>query len=661
MYIKRVRLENWLRYAGNHNIELEPTVYGIVGEWLGEEGRSNWVGKSGFLEAFDFALTGRHRKRTEDEWITYGAEQGGVELDLSNGVSITRTRELGKSTKLTVSEGKDTYKDKEAQAFVYAQVLGCTREDYDLLYYAKQRALAEVVMMKPEPFAETIRQWVGTGPLESVEEAASEQLGKAATKVRELEQAIEAAVADALEGVEDGSDYEPIKDVPEALVRQRLDDVEREQRLAEGVMKIARTGWEAAVKVQDECSEWWEHKAAVDALASTRVQLKALETQLAAIDGVGLELDETDAEKKHANEAQFLSGLQTQQRRLEELTRGVFDGVCPVTLGACPAKAKVLEQGRGNAQTLIDVRQKIVEAKVRVTTAANVLQSVREKLKDLRAGESKVEALRKAMKGGDVHQEYLDANEEPQDKAAAATNVAAAQEKMSDARVELERCTQLAKRLYRRLNEVEAAQVNIEDARAKMARLNRIRRAAGRQGAQRDVAVASMRRVEQLGNALLTDASIPLSFRVRWASEGKRLAGACDACGHVYTGQRDKACPRCKADRPMHSIDRPGLELSDRSGAAEDLVGAAVRLGASAWMRRKRQMPWGVAMIDEPYGALDSANREAFSQYLVSSLRGRFGFEQAFVIAHHDDAMSCLPGRIKVVGTQSGSRVEVVG
>ena len=660
MHIERVYLNNWLRYGGTHAIALEPTVYGIVGEWLGEEGRSNWVGKSALMEAFDFALTGRHRKRTEDEWITLGTDAGGVELHLSNGMVVTRTREFGKATKLTASEGSAEYKDKEAQAFIYAQVLGCSREDFDLLYYAKQRKLAEVVMMRPEEFADTIRQWVGTGPLEGVEADASAQLGKAADKVRELEQTISAAVADALEGVEDGSDYDPVAGNPVAIIDQRLASIDGEHKRAQTAMNVARAAWDKAVAEQDACNEWWRHKTAVDALALTRAELKGLREKLDNIDGVGLELDETDAIKAEQIATTRCRNLEVQCRNLEALTRGVFDGECPLMGVECPAKAEVLKRGRLNNAKLLEVKAATEKASGNVTASRNATHAMKDKLRSFREDEAKVRALEKVLGDGAEHQEYLDANEEPADKAAAATAVAAAQEALTEARVELERCTHLMSRLNHRFAEVGAAVRNIGDAKAKMARLNRIRRAAGRQGAQRDVALASMRRVESMGNAMLSDAGIPLSFRVRWASEGKKLAGACDACGHVYTGQRDKACPRCRAERHMHSIDRPGLELSDRSGAAEDLVGANVRLGASAWLRRKRQMPWGVAMIDEPYGALDAANREAFSQYLVSSLRGRFGFEQAFIIAHHDDAMSCLPGRIRVVGTQSGSRLEVV-
>jgi len=68
---------------------------------------------------------------------------------------------------------------------------------------------------------------------------------------------------------------------------------------------------------------------------------------------------------------------------------------------------------------------------------------------------------------------------------------------------------------------------------------------------------------------------------------------------------------------------------------------------------------WGTAFIDEPFGALDEANRKAFAAHLTAMLRGRFGFEQAFVVAHSPDVLDAMPGRVTVMADEYGSRAEV--
>lgn len=658
MHIKRICLTNWMRYAGSHVLELKPTVYGIVGEWLGEEGRSNWSGKSTLCEAVSFALTGDHRHRTEDEWITNGEESGGVTLDLSDGTHIQRTRKLGEKTACLVDRPGEKYKDKEADRFILDSVLGCTKDEYYLLYYAKQKELAQLVMMKPEQFADTIRQWVGTGPLEAVESEACSELARCSDKVRELEQTIMAATADAMDGNPAGDGGGVVN--PVVAISLLVEAAESAKKSAEADVAHKRAALRSAREAQQECTEWYEHKAAVGALASSRAELMELENRIARVDEVQLELDEVDASTDDQNAIVHARGLRTQCDRLEALARGEFDGACPVTGDKCPVPNKVLEAGNKNRERLLTVKEQAEKARAKQNECRNKLDGTRAQLNLLATLRAQAEALTKAIASGDEHQAFLDANPEPEDSAAVTQEVVDAEEALGAARLKLQEAEQKVARLARRLDEVKRAVANIGDARAMMARYNRIRRAAGRQGAQRDIALSSMRRVQGRGNEMLAAASIPLTFSVRWTQEGKKLASACDACGHQFTGQRDKACPRCKAERGMQALDRPGLEMSERSGAAEDLVGAALRMGASAWLRRKRAMPWSVMVMDEPLGSLDEALRLSFAQYVVTSLTGRFGFEQSFLITHSPDVNSAFPSIIRVTGTQHGSRAEVV-
>jgi DNA repair exonuclease SbcCD ATPase subunit len=107
-------------------------------------------------------------------------------------------------------------------------------------------------------------------------------------------------------------------------------------------------------------------------------------------------------------------------------------------------------------------------------------------------------------------------------------------------------------------------------------------------------------------------------------------------------------------------IDKLELVLSDQSGAADDLVGVALQLSASAWLRAERGSAWSTVLIDEPFGQLDAAHRRALSAHLSAMLAGRYGFEQAMVIAHHASVLDALPGRIEVIGEGGRSRVRVV-
>ncbi len=144
---------------------------------------------------------------------------------------------------------------------------------------------------------------------------------------------------------------------------------------------------------------------------------------------------------------------------------------------------------------------------------------------------------------------------------------------------------------------------------------------------------------------------------LRWAREGEGLATQCGECGYPFPkSQKVKSCERCQASRGPKLVEKLTVELSDRSGAAEDLGGMAVLLGASAWLRHKRGAAWSSVFLDEPLGALDLANRKAFGSYIAGMLRGRQGFEQAFCIAHTRDSMDALPNRIEIVAEGKWSR-----
>lgn len=653
MYIQKVVLHNWMRYQGTHQLELKPTVYGIVAEWLGEPGRSNWAGKSTLIEATPFALLGEHRKRTDDEWITLGTTEGFVEHYLSDGTFIRRERRIGASTKVRVERPRgERYDGKDADRFLLESVLGCSRDEYYLLFFAKQKELAAMVTAKPEEFASTIRSWLQLEPLEALEEESARELARCSEKVRELEASINACIDDLFP--------EEVVENPIERITKELETITEDEETAHRQVVSWRSKLKDAREKLDSCTEWYRHKAALDSLVGVRAQLREVEASLESRDLLSIESElKILNENKQAIQSKLDVAIANADRA-EKVVGGKFDGKCPVMNGEpCKCPTAIGEWGLKHQTSLVGLKEKVVRLKEGVSAATRKVEGCRDRWSSYRQLEAQASTLLKSLKVSEDHQQYMDENPEPESKSTIAEEVARCESSLLECRSTQNELASKKARYQRRLDEITRSLANIGNARRGMDRFNRIRRAAGRQGAQRTIALASMRQIETLGNALLCDAGIPLSFKVRWTVDGKKLTAVCDSCGYTYQGQREKCCPRCKSDRPIQSLDRPGLEMSDRSGAAEDLVGGGLRFGASAWIRRKRAIQWGTVAIDEPFGSLDTDNREGFARYLTTSLMGRYGFEQGFIIAHHDDVMSSMPGRIKVIGTPSGSRIEV--
>ncbi len=105
MRLASIRLRNWMCFGGDVAIEdLPASPIAVVARFADDRERSNWAGKTAFLEAIRWALLGAHRKRTDDGIIFHGASAARVELvfDGPLPLSVVRSRPRGGPTLLEV-------------------------------------------------------------------------------------------------------------------------------------------------------------------------------------------------------------------------------------------------------------------------------------------------------------------------------------------------------------------------------------------------------------------------------------------------------------------------------------------------------------------------------------------------------------------------------
>lgn len=101
------------------------------------------------------------------------------------------------------------------------------------------------------------------------------------------------------------------------------------------------------------------------------------------------------------------------------------------------------------------------------------------------------------------------------------------------------------------------------------------------------------------------------------------------------------------------------VELSDRSGALDDLGSMCLQLSAWRWLRAARGIAWNVLVLDEPASAFDRSLRRSFTAYLHRVLLTA-AIEQVFVISHDASMLESLPGRIQITNDGGNASVEVV-
>lgn len=641
MRIASITLKNWMCYRGVVELELDAKAYAVLAQYERNPERSNWAGKSALLEAIDFAINGRlnpKRGMGADGWISDGAGEGMVQVSFvgDRATTIRRERKRGKSTKVTY----DGAAKDDAEAALRRDV-GLSEVDFLATCFVQQRQMARLVLAKPEERMDVIRAWFQLAPVESAEGIAAGEAGARMARYNELHT--------------------------------------RSQTLAELYKKMCPEGSLTALdKVRQDAVQ--AHLAAVMVRKEAEKQLHAAEQSQkigaleAQYDVVVQEGTELRAKVDAANEKELLqhrdyTGKQMQivaenlgmTKRayydLEKVAAGQFDGKCPLSQIECPARQQInagREQHRARAQKARGEANQLVKLNAEWTEkyqhAEAALQEHTRQVARLETLRSQVSRLKEELeRAGDVA---------PVDPVPYREVVKRAMDEEATAKSAVDNATFVYSKAHEAHDQWCAVEHEKElvqkDARPHLEAAKVLR------AAQRRIAETALSEIAEGANAMLAESGIDLEIDVTWTREGKGLASTCDTCGAAFsTSARVKACV-CGAARGHNLVNKLEVALSDQSGAAEDLAGAALQFAGASWLRADRGSAWGVALIDEPFGQLDGSNRKALAMHFAALLKSRYGFEQAFIIAHHSAALDALPGRILVTAGPNGSTARVV-
>lgn len=647
MHIVGIRLHNWRCFKGEHELELEPITYSITAEDAGDPDRSNWLGKSEFLRAVVFALTGKH-KGSADSWIHGAEREGGVELELDNGVFVSRLRTRGTATHLQVvipdrqmvgehlpqdtritSAGEFELERESAQRWIDEELID--PDTLEKTCYFEQKRTDRFVTMSPTDRSNVVNTWLG---LEWIEEAASYCSGKLNAVTAKLEQ------LDVTLGLLGEDDVEML----EAEV-QRLSSVVDETSV---VLESQR-------ELSDKLKEWYQAKANSD----RRLKLCELRSELVKGEVPAVVTDEIlERAASKVSDAQGERGVANQQvREVARLRRGEFDGECPVAGIRCPAAEQINKDTQATRSKYETAKQSLAVIEKRIETYDGHLVKLRRARRTRETWEREIAELESQIVELHKDDEFVRLNPQPP-SGSVDDDVRERHEKA--VRAHAEKAAELRAALKKREQRTKA----LEEIEELTPRANAWREAAlilGRSGAQRRIAEGSLNQIESLANTAFGNSSIDLSMSVIWAQETGKLADVCDSCGSTFPkSTRVKKCTRCGATRGKKLDQKLRIEMSNSSGGADDLGGAFFQLSAAKWLRKWRGSQWSSFLIDEPFGALDRANTRGLAQHFTRLLSEQFGASQAFVVAHHADILESTPGRIHIKSRDGVSEVKVL-
>lgn len=636
-------MENWLCFRGRHTIHLEPRAYAVVAQAEDDPERSNWQGKTAFVEAMRFALYGEHRHRLENGWITRGEKGGSVTLTFDTGFLVERKRQRGESTQLTAINAAGTMATGPMAQKLIDQVLGVGARDFMATAYFAQRDTARLVTVPAGKRMEVVGEWLRLAPVLAAEEHNAAKLRAAADAADRLRASI-AAHKDAEVRELAGSTHEAITNEAHVLRNERS-----ASRTEQESLELALRAVDAFDRVRDLRGEYErlveEGKALAESIGS-------------AFDPHEAELQRLEAEQavRTANSRHAVVLALYEQRA--ELARGEFSGTCPVAGIACPAKDAINASTKANALLLEESQDFLCAAREDYGKKEEKYRAVAGEINrhaglvGLRERATSLREQIKAAKG-----EWRDP-------------CVSREELQRQWREERDRGDAKARELHVLLARVERAvaaamqrdklEVELEGVERSLGTLREAAQVLGRNGVRRRIAEPFLRQLEAGANEALAACGVQLSVKVLWEHEGEDRAKACALCGHPFPDTaKAKQCARCQAPRGKNIVNRLEFELSDQSTAAEDLAGITLQLAARSWLMQDRGSALELVVLDEPLAHCDRAHRRQLTRAFVAMLAGRFGARQAFVISHSPDTQGAFPGTLRIIGGPQGSHVEV--
>lgn len=649
MHVESVFLSDYGPFKGEHEVRLDEKAYSLVARRDDAPDRSNWQGKSTFLNAVRHALTGQHTWTTEDEWITRGQPMGLLRVEFVNDegelVSVQRSRPRGRATKLVVSVAARCGAEGPKAEELLTQLVGLGRDDFDATCWFGQKRMDRFVVASPAERMEVVRGWLQLGRLEACAGKATVQLHAATSRAASAQQRVDNARANRRSWLSDAGVDPDAADPTRALA-------ERDAALATAEELLAGR----AATLEDMKDRWHQQAASAEKGAEYARLVergRALKATVADLEVCNPASNLDQVREAHAEARSRVKDARTRLEQYKGLVTDGFDGECPVAGRPCPQRGWVDEQLDAFEGKATSARVALAEYEDELAIRAGAEKECAGDATALTLGKEQLEDLRERARALRPHEHA----KHPAPLEAVAEQLAEIRSSAAEVKAKRMAVLRAQQKLSALAKEEEVAAAEHRDADA-AAGAWRATTAVMRR-AQRHIAEGALAAMRAGANAVFAGCGIDLALEVSWGREGKGPADACDACGRpLPASAKVRACPSCGEARGPKVVQRLDVLPTSTSGGALDLAGVAFQLAASAWLRRQRGCAWGTALIDEPFGALDAANRRALANHLAAMLP-RYGFRQSIVVSHTQETAHALPGRIVVIGGADGSRLEV--
>ncbi len=622
MHIVGIRLRNWMRFRGEFELPLTQGVYAITAQDSEDPERSNYLGKSSIPAAIRWCLEGKQPRdeyRTLDQLISNGQDEMQVDVEFSDGTWISRYKKRGKSADLLVNDSRG----EKAQLLI-DPLFGISIEDRLTTCWAEQRELSSLVRLKSTPLTEMVESWLGTEKLVEAESHALELLRKAQTDC-------EAAQRHVIQLTADGCSDEEWSELCQEHGRVSNEIQELEQK---------------AKKVSVEAAHWVERKKYTDLLGQREELRQEIERDRKSISHPQ---EDPKLVLLHIEASEDRGEKLAKSRSLRLVHESGFDGQCPVSTLKCPAKAQINADRETLRKKSVEAKAEFLRADKDFTELDTKLQAIKSQKEAARYLEKRIEEKTAQLEAMDkkldtFEEDGIDALEEDETYP---TAIEIDRTELNELRATMEQKHRARKALPEARKLLEQTKQALKEHLAACSVL-------GPEGARRKVVENTVESIWSDATNRLQSSGIDLTLTPSWSRETGMVANQCE-CGWVFGSS--KTCNQCGKARGKKTRHEFTTLLSNRSGAAEDLAGFALRVAAFQWLKVQRDVNWSICLLDEPTAQMDRFHRRALGTHIIKLLGNTF--EQGFVISHTGGILESVHQKIQITGDGQWSRVEV--
>lgn len=706
MKLKWIEAEYFLVFGKKFKIVFpEEFNYAIVGRWKDQPRRSNWAGKSSFLEIIKFLKYGECRAKylkdiPNDQHNKPAKVSGCIEFD--DGQELIIHREVNGNSSSLFVEGFEAVDKRVLQAKL-DELFGYSYDDYIKTSFFNQGQISQFLEATSSEKLIHLNKWLEIKSWNDCCDLTKKKLSVCETQIDKGKQKI----------LQEDSFNEEVKKLIDS--RNHLEG--NLKQLGEMASNCSQTIIEFekhVVKVADEIENLnnkYEDlnkriarsksiKEMINEIAKEKASIIKAESEIQAEESLLIDESKILVEVEKIKSVQEIEKANTRKLEEESHKYGVhtnsLEGSCPLDGKECNRIEEINECVQKNKDKYIEITKAISESRRKreelqqqidgLVRKVHHVEQARERIsfkknsiyisnRNINMLEASIEDLKKLkLQFGDV-EEKLESKKEEVNKQNEYKN------KIYELKKQKEQQEEAMHDLNRQIGsidgKVETLQEQLEEISEWKKKLKTYQKEKeilkfcfnmfSKDGIQASQLRARMDHIESEVNQILEEIDCGFNVKITTERELTTWQSVCLECGFDYPkGSSAKKCSNCNTARERNKKEELDIKIlvdgkirgfEQQSGGSQVLISLAIRLAIVKIRQQITGKSMGILALDEIFGMLDKVNRNEVYSLLLNYVGECLGFKQVFSISHLDDNVE-TDGFIVVTKGNKSSEVE---